>query len=301
MSRMAEHFGISNCSMLECLFPANLYGGNTMGEATRALEPWGSYYHSAFARPVGGAFQPCGVNLLSQQDVANGLSALRSPRLLFFGDSLMRRVSAYFEVRHKTHPLVNGTLEQPDAPLTLEANKNALLAAPWLEDSWSAYVQNIAFTGLPFMNRTLELATRSNNTLGLVVVGWGMHIAPLRHDEAQLDVGVRAAVDLLRSYFAEPDGAGGWRWHTKVLWMLPHKQDDTKKSPEHVERNGNAALTELNVLLRRKLKELHVPFLDTFAFSVGMEEETKDGVHYSEKVDRVKAMYILNYLFSGGP
>merc|ERR1711865_1286110 len=100
---------------------------------------------------------------------------------------------------------------------------------------------------------------------------------------------------MLRSYFASPDGEGGWWWHTKILWLLPHKQDDTKKQ-KFLDVNGNNALSRLNVLLRRKLHKLSVPFLDTFSFTLGMETETLDGCHYSQKVDRVKAMYILNYL-----
>merc|ERR1719276_467605 len=97
----------------------------------------------------------------------------------------------------------------------------------------------------------------------------------------QLETEVGRAVDLLKKWFAKPSGTNGWKWTTKVLWVLPHKQVDAKKGKEvYVKANGNLAIQQVNCWLRRMLHYRRMPYLDMFGFTVGREDHTSDGTHY---------------------
>ena len=258
----------------------------------------------------------CELRLFDMDEVKTCLSRLDyNGRVVIFGDSLLRRVTEALAFPSDTSKeILNQRLAVQSR---LVNDKWGTSVFPWLADP----VANSSRARLSFVNAchldalrdlkailgTLDALAKhasdetsgsSSSGMDLVVVGFGMHSAHLVDDPQVLRRRVGDAVGLLRHFLARRDPQGRWVWHTRVLWVLPHKPWDEKAQRRpYLHLNSETIVARFVVAVRSLLHELDVPYLDTWAITEHLPEAvTADGMHLPAYFFRMKAQAILNYL-----
>ena len=267
-----------------------------------------AYMHAAFAPAF--HHDRCKLALFDFDGVAACLRRLpHRGRVLVFGDSLARRFSSALAVEQFPS----------SARLTANASRQPLrrkrwLAAPQHSDGWVGF--QAAWRLEAGASSRSGVITIANDTLrdvasgglDLVVLGVGMHLTHslVRH----LDEHVHALITTLRRHLATPSrhalfGRTTWRWHTPVLWLLPHEPDDnrTVRRP-FLANNGAAVVRAFREAMARLLPVYDVPFFDAWALTnprdVPKGTASPDGVHFAPWVYQAKSLALLNHLCANG-
>ena len=237
----------------------------------------------------------CVLRLFTARDIARCLRR-RPARVLFFGDSLGRRMSS---------ALMDGSLGVQPHLNARQGHSPNVTVRPWLAAP-SAVNSSVSYAaawrldhdvfpdkGLAVFDRVLSqhVGTR----IDLIVITMTLHVSPriVQDLKRHLD----AFVAVLRKHCATRV-RGEWQWTTRLLWVLPHQPQDVQKSRQpYLGMNGAAVVGSFNRRMKTLLHEYAVPVYDAWQHTVDVSTNASvDGMHFPPWVFNSKAQAVVNFL-----